>query len=444
MKSEIRTFRHEDGEIQRVQIVRPGDWESLSFLRPEPSERAFEQFCYIYENFIVAAFPWIFGRLVLFRLPEGMEVPGGSADREFGEISDPYIAASVLLRRGVRIGKEGPVFRDERTRRFWKALEERNCLRVVRGKRSNTKIIAVPDRCGFLSESATEARMKCNTSFFIMDFIDTATPYDLLGTPVGLCVKDGEILLPAMYGREALLVTDRGVSVRKMNIRDMKIRIGDWEVPGEALYCRPDRKTTPRWNGDDLVVVGRQVVAVHHGGGTAIPSSGFVVRSPEGGRFSPGDPVFYAGMEDVKFGIQAGNSAVVDGKLTEKFISPFYDFRKFWKEYSYPPGMYPLKYDRDRAARMAIGADSAGKPVIVWAEGAGKFGYRKGEESCGATLMEMAEICREAGMENGVNLDGGGSAQILIGGRRSLLISDRDRETNRDLERAVPLGLAVL
>ena len=49
----------------------------------------------------------------------------------------------------------------------------------------------------------------------------------------------------------------------------------------------------------------------------------------------------------------------------------------------------------------------------------------------------------DAGIVNGINLDGGGSAQILVENGRSLLISDRNRNGLSEMERAVPLGLIV-
>ena len=92
---------------------------------------------------------------------------------------------------------------------------------------------------------------------------------------------------------------------------------------------------------------------------------------------------------------------------------------------------------------IALGADKDGKPVLFWAEGAGKLGYLKGEDSRGATLVDMAEIAADIGMVNGVNLDGGGSAQILLGNQRTLRISDRNRADNSEAERLVPVGLVV-
>ncbi|MCR5585509.1 MAG: phosphodiester glycosidase family protein, partial [Lachnospiraceae bacterium] len=153
-----------------------------------------------------------------------------------------------------------------------------------------------------------------------------------------------------------------------------------------------------------------------------------------------GKNVKYEGMEDIKFAVSAGNSAIVNGKQTLGFKSGFYNIKKPWKV-KFPPSLYPLDYDRDRAPRMAIGALKDGRLVLLWAEGKGKFFYEKGADSCGASLKEMAEICEKMGIYNAVNLDGGGSAQILFDGKRKLMISDRNKEDNKEAERAVPLGL---
>ena len=45
-------------------------------------------------------------------------------------------------------------------------------------------------------------------------------------------------------------------------------------------------------------------------------------------------------------------------------------------------------------------------------------------------------------MVNGVNLDGGGSAQLLLKNLRSLKISDRAAD-GMEMERPVPMGLLV-
>ena len=54
----------------------------------------------------------------------------------------------------------------------------------------------------------------------------------------------------------------------------------------------------------------------------------------------------------------------------------------------------------------------------------------------------MADICVSCGMVNAVNLDGGGSAQILLGKKRLLEVSDRKGDGSQS-ERPVPNGLIV-
>ena len=81
--------------------------------------------------------------------------------------------------------------------------------------------------------------------------------------------------------------------------------------------------------------------------------------------------------------------------------------------------------------------------MILWFEGKGKFGYEKGKESCGASLWEVAGICEKMGIVNGISLDGGGSAQILVGKQRMLKLSDRDPDDLSQIERAIPRGLMI-
>jgi len=181
---------------------------------------------------------------------------------------------------------------------------------------------------------------------------------------------------------------------------------------------------------------------VYEGLSAPVPTSGVVLCPAGECHAKPGDRVTYHGMEDVRFGIQVGNSILRDGVKTLSFQSKYYNIRHL-EPVPFPPSLYPLDFEHARAARIALGADAEGKPMILWAEGAGKLHYTKGVDSCGASLAEMAEICEAVGMVNGVNLDGGGSAQILVNNARSLLISDRKAEDNAESERPVPNGLIV-
>ena len=75
MRSEIRTFSYPNGEIQRVQLVRPESWAEVDFLNMRYQAPALDCFHRVYRQFLVPAFPWLFGQMVMFYLPEDMAVP---------------------------------------------------------------------------------------------------------------------------------------------------------------------------------------------------------------------------------------------------------------------------------------------------------------------------------------------------------------------------------
>lgn len=441
IRSEIQSARYADGSVQRVQIVRFDDWSALRFLHGTPDPGALRAYARIYRRFLLPVCPWIFGQMLLFRLPEGFAPAAFGAE----DGREPLLAAAALLQKGLRLRRDGhPVFRDEPARRLWEALEREGCLEIAGGKLPFTRVIPVANEGFLLSRCESAARLKVNASFFIMDPFDCASRYDAVGTPFGLAVENGRVLFPPLYGREALLVRrDGSVRVETPGLEDLWLRLGGKILrPGRDAepFTRPARRKTPHGAGWDHVIIGRRLVDVVKAGGCEIPASGFVLRLAERAG-APGDAVEYGGMEDVLFAVQAGNSLVRDGQKTEGFLSDFYNIYRPWRT-PYPPSLYPLDYTKARAARIALGADAEGKPLLLWAEGAAKIGYRPGEDSCGASLSEFAGLCVQAGMWNGVNLDGGGSAQILVNGGRALRISDR-ADDGSEYERAVPLGLVI-
>ena len=91
---------------------------------------------------------------------------------------------------------------------------------------------------------------------------------------------------------------------------------------------------------------------------------------------------------------------------------------------------------------MVLAADKDDRPVVIWAEGCSKLGYKRGEESAGASLLEIAEYCHLLGLKNAVNLDGGGSAEIFLDGKIEMKVSARLLD-GTPAERPIPLGLIV-
>ena len=462
MTQEVKVFTYDNGEIQRVHVVRMDDWSNLDFLQSKGDKRALQCFYDIYKNFLIPTMPWIFPQMVMFQIPEKMIGQG--------DASAKLLEASMILQKGVKLHGGKPSFATQEAKVLWEELEAADCVRIVCGKFPKTKIIPVGDFVGYMSECETDAQMKVNANFFIMDPIDCATIYDQVGRPFGLCVKNGVVKNPPLFEREALLVKkDGSVEIKTVDVKELTVEInGVSYIHGKNanFYTRPERIKTPRIKGICVVVVGNRVVDIIKNGPVEIPASGFVIRVdkdsfvekktlPDGQPIKEcpicekdikyvdaeiGDEVIYHGLEDITFGLQVGNSIMCDGEKTNEFISRFYNIRKL-ERVPFPPSLYPMDFENARAARIGLGADKDGKPVVFWAEGKGKLSYTPGQDSTGASLSEMADIADAIGLHNAINLDGGGSAQILLNNLRSLRISDRNTADNSDAERLVPMGL---
>ena len=57
--------------------------------------------------------------------------------------------------------------------------------------------------------------------------------------------------------------------------------------------------------------------------------------------------------------------------------------------------------------------------------------------------MWSVDLMIKLKMYNGINLDGGGSAQIIFNRQRQLMISDRNKDTFQQQERAVSTALVI-
>ncbi len=77
-----------------------------------------------------------------------------------------------------------------------------------------------------------------------------------------------------------------------------------------------------------------------------------------------------------------------------------------------------VKGVRDFHPRTAIGYTKEGKLIILVIEG-------RNENATGASLLEEAEILKQLGCVEALNLDGGGSSCMLINGKPTIQVSDK-------------------
>ena len=443
MKSEIKTYTYPDQAIERVQIVHFDRFEDLHFYHPDYDPGSFEAIATLYRDYIVRKYANILGTVIIYHVPDGFLDEELSYGDDYGTIYEKQMQVNALFRKNIGLRKGRLYFRNDQTKRLFERLQAEGLLMIAKGKRKFLSLVPVGNDPGYLSKEK-EFRLKVNGSFFVFDLPDLKSPYDVVGSPFGLCIKDGQVLRPPLFDRETLIVyRDGKVQIRKMSLNDVTVIIDGKEYrhgKNACFFSRPEYSRSPA-GGHDLVIINDRVVAEKNGGNTPIPSGGFILKLSDV-TVGQDHSVSYGRMDEIVFAIQGGNSAIIDGVPVKGFISSFYNIFHFWKT-SFPPSLYPLHYQKDRAPRIVLGADKEGKPMLLWFEGAGKFGYQKGKESAGASLKEAAEICKDLGMVNGIHLDGGGSAQILLNNERSLKIADRDPITYNEIERAVPSGLYV-
>ena len=448
IESKIDTIRYENGEMQRFQVVSGFAWNDLEFVQPPFSKEAFDELCRMYKIFVIPKHHEMYGAVLAFHIPDDMKSPF-SSDTDEGVVFDRQLAASIGLRKLVREGKirrsgESLLIDDAKAKAFLDELEKRGWMSIAYGDKTDVvSILPVGEDLGYMSQVSPRPQFICNAHFFQMDVFDSDSPYDLFGTPYGMTVKNGIMIQPPLNGREALVVDmDGKVKITRPDVRDISMQIqGKTFTHGEncTIYRRPDTRQTPEEEGLDIVIVGDEVVSFHKGGGVFIPESGFVLHTKEELSVEP-SPVVYLGFDNCLFAIQVGSSSVKDGEVMKGFESPFYNIYK--DSVPFPPTLYPLYYEKDRAPRMAICSDKDGDPVIVWAEGCSKLYYQFGKESCGASLLELGNYCASIGLVNVLNLDGGGSSEIFLNGKLMMHVSDRHAD-NSDAERPVPMGLLI-
>jgi len=441
-RSAIIQVPRPDGEKTVMEIVHPGSWDGIAPVQGRTDAATFREIERLFRFNILPGKPDS-GRVVLISLPEELEDPF-PVETPHGRIFDRDCRVRYWLNRLYSEGgmtDEGKDFalRDPEYRRFWRALRDSAAAAIVDVHGGPAHFLPIYRGMGSL-RALSRGRIVFNSHFFQMETTDCATVWDVMGNPFGLLVQKGEVILPPLFGREALLVDGQSVSrIARPDIRDLSVHIGNDAFrhgSNAEFFCRPAYGKTPEGAGIDLAIVGRRIVGSKAGGGMDIPEGGFALRTAPG--YSPSAlTVTYEGMEDLRFAVQAGPAMVVDGAAVRGFGSPFFA----GEGPAFPPTVFPLDWEKGRAARIGLGSKD-GLPVVLWVEGRSKVSYTPGLDSCGASLAEFAEACSSLNLDNLINLDGGGSAQICVDGDRRLRLSDRYPDSGRGAERPVPLGLS--
>ncbi len=355
-------------------------------------------------------------------------------------------------------------------------------------------------RCGYIRDYARSEMPGAafNTSFFLLEHDDYISHHSALGDPYGLLVVDGAVIRPPLYHRTTLWQDRSGRwHISQIGMEDIHITLPDGitiypstdatsstpqfavnpaEETAIAVYTRyfgvetdgRARSLTPASKGRfEMVIIDREIMGWKRDGGLLIPQNGFVLSFAAS---RDGEPLTELG--DLSVNVDALRGLLRGGQLTYSFgAAPFQGMNQaaqngpslvqdsqivrsddvfareqFWisrmVEDSYLFGVVPTEFPIDvaetRAARIGIGIDAVGDLIVLAISGSSKGIARKGIDSVGATLVELAEQLKEAGAVHALNLDGGGSTQMFVEGGLYNSPGDRRGRQGVTYERMVP------
>jgi hypothetical protein len=351
------------------------------------------------------------------------------------------------------------------------------------------------DRCGTLGEYVARhaPRLAFNTSYFLLEREDYFSHHSGLGEAFNMWISDGILMRPPLYRRGAFYGDAKGHwQTGFFSLEDLSLTLPGGLVlhPDSAVFpkgARPFAVNAPgevavtlytRYFGalghdqvightpkaDDaleLTVVDRRVVGWKTGGGLAIPQNGFVISFAAGALAATVRKQLIAIIEnefnitysfiqpehaDIHEGLQTGPLLLKDGHpwLLNRDVE---QDEQFWPSRTLPDGRYqmgivPTDYDREglhrRHARAAVGLDAKGEWILIMAAGVSKGAGSDIVDSQGVSLIELADLLLEAGAQDAVNLDGGGSAQAYFYGGRALIPGERRGLSQVHYERPIP------
>lgn len=248
--------------------------------------------------------------------------------------------------------------------------------------------------------------------------------FSYTGRPLGLLMIDGQMVSEPVKERTALGITsDNRFLINRVEWRglfsgykgDVKIEVTgvNRKPAGDeiVIYNRYYGTFAPAVQDDiiELVISKDKIKQINEGGTdrrTIIPEDGFILQARGKGRakltgFAVGDRVSYEDdfnpdWEDagVISALGAGPMLIKDGQV-----------RITTAEEEFQPDIA-----RGRAPRSALGINSEGHLLIFTVDG------RQPDLSIGISLEELAQFMLDYGVVKGMNLDGGGSARMVVRG----------------------------
>lgn len=315
-----------------------------------------------------------------------------------GEISWERTAAGI--EHGCIAGRtdQGPVFAN-----VLRVRGGRVAALDCRGRGGLSKIL---DACGAVAA--------ISGGFFLYSEDDISPP-SRRTDPVGLLVSDGVVENPPIFRRSALTWDGNKTTIQEIGMAGVVLQQAGVSVTVTASNAPsrlPDGAVSfsRAWGAHSpeaaqcVAVVGGQITAVS-AGSLPIPLAGAVLALPRPVLLEVG-PITWRLPLLLREAMAGGPRLLRDGELEIDRVSQ--DFAG-----TAPPITFSQDetFDQNLLPRMAAGLTSDGVLLLVAIDG------RDFEQALGTTLRQTALLCRALGCVEAMNLDGGSSKRMVIGGR---------------------------
>src|SRR3989454_11076051 len=254
------------------------------------------------------------------------------------------------------------------------------------------------------------------------------------GMPLGMVVIDGQLMTTPTDRRSVFVITREGKPAivpfeftgRVLTAARTSLWASGVNHPphagGLAVYNRFYGPLTPPLQ--TAAVVRNDIVEHLTTGKILIPQDGYVLGvTPDDAelitKFIRAGDRLWLRLEvwpdlEIASAVGGGPRLVKDGQVFVPFA---------WEWFS-------PRHVRERAPRTAVGITAANKVLLVTVDG-------RGRQNTGMTLREMAELMVQLGAREAMNLDGGSSATMVVGGR---VVND----PSDGMERPIASALLVL
>lgn len=320
-----------------------------------------------------------------------------------------------------------------------------NLLRLDLTKVRLDVVHAIDAAIGLETTSSIAARhgaiAAINAGFFRLDRSIFA------GDAAGVLKIDGKILSESHAGRIAILIENNPgkteVGFSHLNLRGT-LSIGKQILvlsginrerkADELLVFTPEfnRSTLTDQNGLEVVVGKNKIARIHDGEGSLlIPADGFVISASGKRR----EELLRAVKQGLTASFQfhaiedSGNSPANPDKKTSS-LAAAEDITNGVSQLI-KNGRIEISWEREKASksfaesrhpRTAVAKLKDGKFLMIVADG------RQPDYSVGMSLQELAEFLLELGAVDAINLDGGGSTTMVLGGKVINQPSDKEGE----------------